>query len=256
VFYLKVQNTSEVAVQAPIRVEPEYGIVQYLVTNSSGDERLFEPWAFMEVEETYGEIAPNESAIGTAKLFFGAHGWTFRTPGRYRVVARHGEIPSNAVEIDVEAATHSAQAAAELLFDDPEAGFFLLLNGGDHLKSGIATLNSIRNTYPHSALSGYANFSLGSNLAKPFRDLSTGEVRDADPETALAYLIDSVDQLRDRSSFYYTLSAHNELAGVYGDVGATAFAMNDALLSGLERGFEDFVLRDELVSKFERTLVR
>ncbi len=176
-FAVHVTVTASSSTSIPASLDARHGFVQFYVSapDATG-ERLFRPWALFE-NPTTRRLMPGEPRTESSRIFFGADGWTFPSPGRYRVRATLGERSSEPVAVDIVPPTvplECEQSAA--LLANREAGMFLLLDGGDHLENGIPELRRIAAS--RTRLAGYAAHSLGTSRAVRFSNLRTGQVRE------------------------------------------------------------------------------
>lgn len=156
----------------------------------------FIPIGVDDVEIQPRPLAPGQSVSATFAIFYGAGGWTFPTPGSYELMGiyRHptvepeGEIRSQTVSLTVA----PGGPAGELLTEDSkageEAGLFMLWEGGDHLRRGIARLETVIERHPEQIQADYARLALGLSLSRGFRDYSIGKVRPPDYQRSLALL--------------------------------------------------------------------
>jgi hypothetical protein len=217
----RLANTGDEPAQAPRHLRPEYGAVTYNIAGPV--TRSYAPWALKEPAEPYGPLAPGEVLEQSVDLFFAADGWVFLEPGTYEITATMaGVAPSAPLSISVTEPQGEAEsnAAAQLLASD-EAGRFLLLRGGDHLKDGIAVLEDIAQDQADSSLAAYANLALGLNQLAPARDFAAGTVRPADPQAAA----DRLDLVQDQPlSLAATVEAKLGLAAALDAMGQASQA--------------------------------
>jgi len=212
--YVSIKNVGASASKVPENFEPDFMTVRYYVAYDGEEEKRFTPWAIFDSDTTLVSLDPGQLAFGTARIFFGADGWTFSKPGKYTLRAAYRSYTSPKFKIEVKKPTNKQEAdAAKLLLDSKEAGYFLLFEGGDHLKEGIAKLNDLATKFPNSPLSAYANFALGANEVTEFADYSKNELRKANPAKAEMYFDRSKDQLV-KSSVYYSTKATDALSEI------------------------------------------
>lgn len=135
-----LRNTGGEPVEVSPALSPEEGLLNVEITGpGERPARAFVPLSLQESSEEEpirltGEISRD------VKLFFGAEGWTFREPGRYRLLARYrtGEdeaAPQVSAELELEVTQPDPHVAAAVqdLIDDPDVGRFLLFEGAAHL---------------------------------------------------------------------------------------------------------------------------
>lgn len=124
------------------------------------------------------ELKKGESIHSEVKIFFGAEGWTFKAPGPYSVRARYqaryddkGPLVSNTLEIKFTSpATEAHTARARNLVQSREAGLYLLLEGGDHLKKGVEQLRSFVKDAPDSKQAPACRLALATGALRPTVD--------------------------------------------------------------------------------------
>ncbi|MEE8585005.1 MAG: hypothetical protein V3T83_09155 [Acidobacteriota bacterium] len=116
-------------------------------------------------------------------VFFGARGWTFERPGAYSIDATYRD-PQQRFEVDAEAlritVSEGGGVGRQLLADSEsagEAGRFLVWQGGDHLRKGIATLKDLVADHPLSPLAAHSRVALGISFSRDFIDYTLGRVR-------------------------------------------------------------------------------
>lgn len=206
----------------PIKVmqflEPDFGFVDYLVTGPDGNQSKFVPWALKEHPSPQVDLAAGDTLSVEAKIFFGGDEWTFSKPGRYEIQAIYMDnLPSNKLNITVvSAADDPARKAGDLFIKSKEVGYFLLFEGGDHLKEGKQRLEEVSNQFPDTPHAIYANFALGANLMVDFADFKNNRLRKADPGQAVKFL----EKARVRSvNFYQALHTHLFLSEGYKKIG-------------------------------------
>jgi hypothetical protein len=69
-----------------------------------------------------------------------------------------------------------------------EQGKLLLFEGGDHLSTGMQNLTQLTNKYPQSDLAAYANFAIGMNWSRDFKNFHKKELRPANTEKSASHL--------------------------------------------------------------------
>lgn len=173
---------------------PEFDAVRYGVSGP-GRAGPFVPWAVKEPAEPMTELAPGAALVELVELFYGGEGWLLREPGRYTITATYADqVAAEPVVVTVAAPRDEAERqAARAILDEPEAGRFLMLRGGEHLRAGRAAVQRAAELAPASAVGAAANLALGVERLRPARDFAAGTVRAADPAAALA-LLERVDE--------------------------------------------------------------
>lgn len=173
---------------------PEFDAVRYTVSGP-GRDGPFLPWAIKEPAEPMTELAPGAALVEEVDLFYGGDGWLLREPGRYVIGATYaGSLDAAPVVVTVAEPRDAAEReAARAILDEPEAGRFLLLRGGEHLGAGREAVQRVAALAPETAVGAAANLALALERLRPARDFATGRVRPADPVAALGFL-DRVDE--------------------------------------------------------------
>ena len=182
-------GTSPVPVFPDLYPEVEVGAIE--IRRDGATER-FRPTAVDDVETQVQELAAGQSVSATFPIFFGVKGWVFTEPGSYELTGLYshptagpsGQLRSAPVALSV---VDGGPAGALLTDGNPggrEAGLFMHWEGGDHLRHGIAVLETVIEQYPNALQAHYARLSLGLSFSRGFRDYSIGKVRPPDLERA------------------------------------------------------------------------
>ncbi|OPY46742.1 MAG: hypothetical protein A4E47_00509 [Methanosaeta sp. PtaU1.Bin028] len=214
ILYVTMRNEGQQTASVLSPLDPEYGFVNYMIVDASGEERRFLPYAHIDAENPSQQLAPGEEIQGVAKIFFGGDGWTFEEPGSYQVYAAYQDsLRSNTLTVQIDAATDQNSAeAADLFLGSEEVGKFLYFEGGDHLKEGVNLLEQVARQFPDTPHATYANFALGNNLLTDFANFQTNQLRRADPTAAVQYL----EVARENPvSSYYTVQTYLDLSQGY-----------------------------------------
>ncbi|WP_193369317.1 hypothetical protein [Pelagibius marinus] len=192
---LTLTNTSKQSQPVFPDLYPEVGVGAVAISYQ-GRSALFVPIGVDDVETQVSELAPGQSISATFAIFYGAGGWTFPAPGSYQLTGhyRHPSLGEDR-ELRSEPVTLNVAAggpAGDLLTEDSkagdEAGLFMLWEGGDHLRRGIAHLETLIERYPEQIQADYARLALGLSLSRGFRDYSIGKVRPPDYQRSRALL--------------------------------------------------------------------
>ena len=199
----EVKNISDETVEVLDKFSADYDIVTFHTIKSSDKDRLFVPYAVMDFLPEPIRLKPQDSVFGSSKIFYGSNGWTFETPGNYKIWATYNGLTkypekvfkSNILEINVKYPENNEEKEQANLIMGDEQGLFLLYDGGDDLKEGLQKLTTLIERFPKSHLSSYVNFSLGESLSREFKDFTNKIVRPADPSTALDYLSKAKESL-------------------------------------------------------------
>jgi len=195
VAYIQLTNKGSKSVSISDQLSPEYDIVKFEIKKEN-EQFQFLPYTVLDALPHMIQLDPSKSIRGTAKLFYGARKWTFKTPSRYRIKASYKGladepeqvIESNEVELEIEAPTTKEEKDQVDLIMGDQQGTFLLFEGGDHLTKGVESLANLANKYPKESLAKYANFALGVSESTDFADFSKMKVRPANTEKAVSHL--------------------------------------------------------------------
>jgi hypothetical protein len=176
------------------RLSPQFGAVTYEITRRPGepnaDRFKFTPLVHKELADPVTSLAPGKNLEEDAELFFDGRQWVFREPGLYHVEAIYQRrLRSNVLLLRILPPSNEKEAlAARLMIENPEAGKFLALHGGDHLTRGMAVLEQVSVDGAGTPHAAHANLVLGLSKLQPFADLSNNRIRPSQPQTALAFL--------------------------------------------------------------------
>ena len=187
-------------------LEPDYQFTRYTVIKPDGNQIFYGPITILNVRQNLTmSLAPGESHFENAKIFFGNKGWVFDTPGTYKITATHtsldgNHINSNELTVEIQSASDEAHRNAADLMLTSEAGLFLLWEGGDQFKDGIASLEKVASELSGTIHATYANFALGMNLSQ-----NQGE-RKAELDKASTYLEQAQRLSKEKTSTDYLRS--------------------------------------------------
>jgi hypothetical protein len=231
----RLLNEGKGAARVIALLKPTDGL---LVVSMSGpqQERLgFVPLSVSDTDDGPVELAPGRQFAATFPAFFGAKGWTMRTPGAYTLKARFTVHDGSGRPREIESAPIVVRVgdgptalARTLLNDTPpgiQAGKFLLWNGGDHLTEGAALLSRLQAQAPGAPINDHVHLALGRSLTRPFKNYAKGVVRPPDFQRAVAEL----EQARDLVlPAYLTVQKYISLAAGYQALGRSADAARAA----------------------------
>ncbi|MGE5342926.1 MAG: tetratricopeptide repeat protein [Candidatus Omnitrophota bacterium] len=241
VIYASLKNTDRDVAKVVGLLKPDFGFVDYLITDPKGKESKFKPWALKENPSPLIQLAPEESRVAEIKIFFGAGGWTFTEPGKYKIKAIYmNQVSSNSLDISISAPQdEAAKKAADLFLNSKEVGFFLLFEGGDHLEEGKRIIEQVAEQFPNSPLASYSNYVLGANLMNDFANFEKNRLQHANPEKALKYLERAKAH---PSSLYQVLHTHLYLEEAYMKTGKPEQVMSvqQDLMKITSERFPDF----------------
>jgi hypothetical protein len=217
IFFVSLKNvTYEMPMNIVSCLEPEYGFVEYIVKTPEGKEFTFVPWAYKEHPDPVKRLSSGESFRTAAKLFFGANGWTFTTPGEYVIKAVYmKEVVSNEWIISIFTPLKFMLPVVNSFLENPDLGLFLLLEGGDHLEAKKLA-EKIGDEYARTSYGAYCNFALGVNLMHDFADFKSNRLRKANIEAAIPYLEKAKLRVY---GFYKSIYATIHLADAYEKTG-------------------------------------
>lgn len=252
IIYVSLKNVGPTPIEVMRFLEPDYGFVQYSVKDPDGNEISFLPWALKENPAPQQRLSPEEAVRKEAKIFFGSNGWTFSKPGSYEISTVYmGNVESNSINITVLSPTDAVtKRAADLFLESEEVGYFLLLEGGDHLRDGMQRLEQVAIQMPNTPHATYANFALGANLMRDFANFKENRLREANPRRAIEFL----EKVKAHPvSFYQMVHTHLFLSEGYTEIGdsSRAEAVRRDLNRATSEEYQDFLplLNEILKSK-------
>jgi|SRR5215216_67462 len=240
--YLELSNSGSQPIPVIDQLDPKLGIVKFYI-KSGIEETFFRPYVVADSMPRKYILKPGESVSGAAKIFYGSKGWSFKSSGKYQIRATYNglvdhpdeELASNVFEVNIRAPRNEQEKEQVSLIMGDEQALFLLFEAGDHLSNGIRNLMQLTSKYPQSDLAGYANFALGMNYSKDFKDFQRGLVRKADAERSLMHL----KSVKDRNvDGYFARQAYLTLANIYEDSNAED-AKKETLNEFIERFSRD-----------------
>ena len=178
IVYLTVANTGSDPVNMLPFVYPEVDIYHYYIIDPDGQEIAFSP-LYVDDHDTSMVLNQGGHIRGAARIFYGGHGYYFKTPGSYKVLVRYKDMQSNLLKITVRTPRNDAeQSQAALILDHPEVGLFLMLEGGDELKDAIQQIETMKREYPNSLLTAYLKYAEAKNYSVPARNFVTKKPRE------------------------------------------------------------------------------
>ncbi len=192
-----IENTSDEVKVLPTKLDPQFQFNRFVVTAPDGRILGYSP---ITIACTRGnlldrELQPGASYSEDIPIFFHKDGWMFSDVGEYRIQALYRgltddaeRLDSNVLTITVNPGTDEDRAAAEMLFDNPQAGLFMFWAEGDHLEDGIATLEQVIDLYPDTTAALYARYALGANMSVRFFDGRYNRHREPQPRAVVRYM--------------------------------------------------------------------
>jgi hypothetical protein len=255
---VRLTNAGDQPATVARHLRPEYANVRFTVAREGGPPRAYAPWGIKDAAEPFAILAPGESLVEVADLFYDARGWVFTSPGTWTIEATFADtVPAAPLQLTIAPPRNEAErAAAEVLLASSEAGRFLLLRGGDHLPAGMAVLDQVAREQPGTPHAATADLALGINALTPFPNFATGAVPPADPAAAAERL----ERVQDRPlGPARTVEAVLALAAAYSQLGRDALAieLKASLIDRLRQRFPDLDpdrLGATLVSRVRRQL--
>jgi hypothetical protein len=192
----RLRNAASTAVKLPKQLNPKYGNLSVQVLGPGGRRIGFFPLSALDDDAPPEDLAPGAELSEVFSVFFGSQGWTFSQPGEYQVRAAYrspvqgqGEpVYSNSLKLTVTTGDGSGDFLVNSGEASRQAGKFLVWQSGDHLRKGIAHLESLLERFPESVLADYVRLAFGRNLSQPFQDYSAGRVRPPNCPAALEHL--------------------------------------------------------------------
>lgn len=191
----KLENTSPEAIAVFPTLFPEDSALHIEVIEPDGRRRIFVPYALDLNDLAPKNLAQGDSISAAFPIFYGGRKWTFQQEGKYQIrgifenpASGKPMAKSDPVELIVTQDDGSGKFLLQGGKASDQAGEFLLWQSGDHLRAGIAHLESLIEQYPDSVLADYAQLAFAHNLSRPFRDYSIGKLRKPNPKAALKYL--------------------------------------------------------------------
>ena len=209
VVLVKATNTSDSALVIPGGLEPKMEAIIYEITDPQGKTTPFSPLMVVDTDKRI-VLNKNESAYGTARLFYGGQGYSFPQPGVYKVVARYKSFQSNSLSLTVSKPKNEEESEqARLILDNNEVGLFLMLEGGDELLQAQKAMQTLVQKYPQSLLTAYVRYAQAKNLSVPARNFVSKKPREADLPAA----IDILQSVKDANmQMYYRLKTVTTLS--------------------------------------------
>jgi hypothetical protein len=231
----RLRNAGPAAIRVIPLLKPSDGLLAVSISGPAGERLGFVPLSIRDTDVGPSDLAAGAEVSTSFPVFFGASGWTMRTPGAYTLRARFTvhdgtgrprEITSDPLSVRV--SDQPGGISATLLSGNSasqQAGKFLLWSGGDQLAEGQRLLTSVANQFANTPIADHVHFASGRSLARPFKDYAKGAVRPADDARAVAEL----EQARDATlPSYLRVQKYLTLAGSYQTLGRTADAARAA----------------------------
>lgn len=182
-----LKNTGTAPRDAIRLIDPEYRFLSITVKGPGDAEpHPYVPPVLRDARKPAKvSLAPQDSIVTDAKIFFGADGWMFSNPGEYVVQATYpveGEpgsyVQSSTLQLTVKEPPSNSQASRArglLLRQDgqrlgSEQGLFLYMGGGSHLAIAEKNIKAIVDTAPDSQQATDARLALANEALAPTVD--------------------------------------------------------------------------------------
>ena len=172
----RLRNESGTSARLIPLLNPSDGLLVVTLTGPRGERLGFVPLSVRDNDTGPIDLAPGAQIAASFPVFFGAQGWTLRTPGTYIAKARFTihdgsgrprVIGSDSVAIRV---GDQPAAAAAMLMNEGEAsrqaGKFLLWFGGDHLAQGTGLLAALADRFGTAPVVDHIRLAFGRPLRK------------------------------------------------------------------------------------------
>lgn len=195
-FYIQMRlvNNSDTAVKAPQHLSPDYQLVRFEIEGPSG-KSWFSPAIKKRPVTPYAPLEAGKTRFGTAEVYYGSQGWTFKEPGSYRIRALfQGGLYSNTIDIQLVTPDKVPEDLRSVWMGESDVGWFFKLGGGDHLEEARAILRRAIKEAPESVYANIASYALGKNFLQKQTNFETGVVREAD----LPQAIDSLEPVAEK----------------------------------------------------------
>lgn len=168
-------------------LDPEYRFLSVAVRRAT--EPQFHPYSPPVLRDArqgvMRDLAPGETLVGEARVFFSSDGWTFETPGEYEVQATFPAdtesskdlVQSEPVRLKIVApATETATRAVRLMQRSDgralgtQQGLYLYMGGGDHLRDAARNLRQITREVPQAPQAAGAKLAIANQTLSPTVD--------------------------------------------------------------------------------------
>lgn len=247
---LKLTNEGDETAEVVPNLDPKHELVRVYTQVGTNEPVAFIPFGSAEIGGLVA-LSPSESRGDTVPIYYGGHGWTFSEPEQYTIFADYlgidGLVRSNTITLIVrEPETEAEMEQVHLMLGD-EQGQFLIMGGGDFLTEGIGKLQALVDNFPDSRMAVYANYALGVNLSRPFRNYEEMRLRPVEHNAALAHL----EIPRQHESPALAIQAYRSILDVHidlGDIGQAESALEamralqiDAYHDGFIKMAEDII---------------
>ncbi len=196
---LRLRNLTDMPMDLDTELDPEYGGVAVFIQRPDGRILEYAPILCKLATPSIQTLTPGATGEDrhsqNVRLSYGAGGFYFDQPGRYRVRAVYqgaGDvlIASNVAEISV-GRSHSLEedrSAADYFGHDVGMALYLRGSSSPFLKKGMDALQDMADHYKDTAVGSHIALALAENLASPFHRIEKGKLkltRNVEAKTAL-----------------------------------------------------------------------
>jgi hypothetical protein len=218
-------------------LDPKYRFLNIEVLGpGETDFETFQPVLLADARGVKPEtLAPGASIHEEARIYFGAEGWVFKRPGEYIVRGDYAaplvdgrprdereRLGSADLKIVITEPASSAERRARDLIVERQQGIYMVLGGGDHLKSAKSKLQTVVQEAPNAAQTAAVRLALGTGALNPTIDPQTGVQSQPRLDEAKKYLDATLDS--PQLSAVSVVKAQAELADALDKKGRTAEA--------------------------------
>lgn len=174
------------------RLSPSYGDVDFIIRKPNGAVERYQPPLF-KCETTPTVLSGGAQKRHVTSLAVGAKGFTFDAPGRYEITAVTPDpssgvmIVARPVNIWVRYPERQDEEIARRVFTS-DAGLFLYMGGGEHLRRAKGALNEVAEQFPDHPFAAHANLVLGLNALAGQKSVDRHRFTKSKPEEARPYL--------------------------------------------------------------------
>jgi len=188
VVYATVTNTGNQDVKVSTLFAPEYNDYFYSIQKPDKIIARFAPLTVKDGYDPAPVIGKNRSVSGSARIYYGANGYSFKTPGAYLITCTTGDVKTVPLSISFkEPNTDAEKAFAEGILNNDEVGMVMMMESGDKFATGINHLESIIQKYPETPYASIAAYTLGRLFSRGSMNFVTKKPRAPDFTKANTY---------------------------------------------------------------------
>jgi hypothetical protein len=142
--YLKLTNNGSNPVSIIDEFDPQFHVVKFYI-KADDKEVEFLPKSLIDFTPEPKVLNPRESTSGRAKIFYGAHGYSFSDPGTYKVRAEYNglldyygkTISSNTIDVIIQSPKNNEEEEQVKLIKGDQQALVFLFEGGEGLTDGM-----------------------------------------------------------------------------------------------------------------------